>query len=597
MNEQEILDRAKQYIAEEKDESFRKEVEELVAGKDKPGAMEELEDRFYRSLEFGTGGLRGIMGGGTNRMNTLNISKATQGLANYIIKAFPEEAKAGTLSACIAYDSRNNHDKFSDITARVFAANGIKAYLFTGMRPTPELSYAIRILGCKTGVVVTASHNPPKYNGYKAYWADGAQVVEPHDKGIIDEVNAVKEAKLISREEAVKQGKLVLIDKEVDEKFQSMIKAELYRPELIKEKASSVKVVYTPLHGTGAMHVEKVLGDLGLNVITVPEQREGDGNFPTVEKPNPEEAPALKMAVDLAKKEKADVVMATDPDADRFGTAFPDKDGNFVLVSGNQMGALLADYVLLSKKEFNKMPATPVLIRSIVTSPFVDAISKSYNVAVKEVLTGFKWIAFEEGEMEKAGKEHYVFGLEESYGYLVETACRDKDGVSAAAMCAEMTLYWASRGKSLLERLNDLYKTHGYFEDRAISKYFEGVSGPKIMDGIMTKLRTEGLRTLGGKKVLKIRDVQESVEFDPANPSARNSIPWPKSNVLQFFLEGGTIVSARPSGTEPKIKFYVNSVTPVASASDDSLAAAKKDAAQLCDKICEEINAVLNAAK
>ncbi len=597
MNEQEILDRAKQYIAEEKDESFRKEVEELVAGKDKPGAMEELEDRFYRSLEFGTGGLRGIMGGGTNRMNPLNISKATQGLANYIIKAFPEEAKAGTLSACIAYDSRNNHDKFSDITARVFAANGIKAYLFTGMRPTPELSYAIRILGCKTGVVVTASHNPPKYNGYKAYWADGAQVVEPHDKGIIDEVNAVKEAKLISREEAVKQGKLVLIDKEVDEKFQSMIKAELYRPELIKEKASSVKVVYTPLHGTGAMHVEKVLGDLGLNVITVPEQREGDGNFPTVEKPNPEEAPALKMAVDLAKKEKADVVMATDPDADRFGTAFPDKDGNFVLVSGNQMGALLADYVLLSKKEFNKMPANPVLIRSIVTSPFVDAISKSYNVAVKEVLTGFKWIAFEEGEMEKVGREHYVFGLEESYGYLVETACRDKDGVSAAAMCAEMTLYWTSKGKSLLERLNDLYKTHGYFEDRAISKYFEGVSGPKIMDGIMTKLRTEGLKTLGGKKVLKIRDVQESVEFDPANPSAKNSIPWPKSNVLQFFLEGGTIVSARPSGTEPKIKFYVNSVTPVASASDDSLAAAKKDAAQLCDKICQEINAVLNAAK
>ena len=597
MNEQEILDRAKQYIAEEKDESFRKEVEELVAGKDKPGAMEELEDRFYRSLEFGTGGLRGIMGGGTNRMNPLNISKATQGLANYIIKAFPEEAKAGTLSACIAYDSRNNHDKFSDITARVFAANGIKAYLFTGMRPTPELSYAIRILGCKTGVGVTASHNPPKYNGYKAYWADGAQVVEPHDKGIIDEVNAVKEAKLISREEAVKQGKLVLIDKEVDEKFQSMIKAELYRPELIKEKASSVKVVYTPLHGTGAMHVEKVLGDLGLNVITVPEQREGDGNFPTVEKPNPEEAPALKMAVDLAKKEKADVVMATDPDADRFGTAFPDKDGNFVLVSGNQMGALLADYVLLSKKEFNKMPANPVLIRSIVTSPFVDAISKSYNVAVKEVLTGFKWIAFEEGEMEKVGREHYVFGLEESYGYLVETACRDKDGVSAAAMCAEMTLYWTSKGKSLLERLNDLYKTHGYFEDRAISKYFEGVSGPKIMDGIMTKLRTEGLKTLGGKKVLKIRDVQESVEFDPANPSAKNSIPWPKSNVLQFFLEGGTIVSARPSGTEPKIKFYVNSVTPVASASDDSLAAAKKDAAQLCDKICQEINAVLNAAK
>ena len=284
MEEKEILERAAKYIAEEKDDSFRKEVEDLVAKKD----MAELEDRFYQSLEFGTGGLRGVMGGGTNRMNTLNISKATQGLANYLIKAFPEEAKNGTLSACVAYDSRHNHDKFSDITARVFAANGIKAYLFTSLRPTPELSYAIRILGCKTGVVVTASHNPPQYNGYKAYWDDGAQVVEPHDKGIIDEVNAVKEVKLIEKDEAVKSGKIVLIDKEIDDKFQAMIKSNLYRPELIKEKASSVKVVYTPLHGTGAMHVEKVLGDLGLNVITVPEQREGNGDFPTVEKPNPE---------------------------------------------------------------------------------------------------------------------------------------------------------------------------------------------------------------------------------------------------------------------------------------------------------------------
>ncbi len=597
MNQNEIIDLAKKYIAEEKDESFRKEVEELVAKKDDAEAMKELEDRFYQSLEFGTGGLRGVMGGGTNRMNTLNISKATQGLANYLIKAFPEEAKKGTLSACIAFDSRRNHDKFSDITARVFAANGIKAYLFTGMRPTPELSFAIRTLGCKTGVVVTASHNPPKYNGYKAYWADGAQVVEPHDKGIIDEVNAVTEVKLIDKEEAVKAGKIVLIDKEIDDKFQAMIKSNLYRPELIKEKASSVKVVYTPLHGTGAMHVEKVLGDLGLNVITVPEQREGDGNFPTVEKPNPEEAPALKMAVDLAKKEKADVVMATDPDADRFGTAFPDKNGNYVLVSGNQMGALLADYVLLSKKEFGKMPANPVLIRSIVTSPFVDSIAKSYGVKPQECLTGFKWIAFDEGEMEKKGVEHYAFGLEESYGYLVETEVRDKDGISAAAMCAEMTLYWASKGKSLLERLNDMYKQHGYFEDRAISKYFEGITGPGIMKGIMTKLRTEGLKTLGGKKVLKIRDVQQSIEFDPANPSAKTPYGLPKSNVLQFFLEGGTIVSARPSGTEPKIKFYINSVTPVAGANDAGLEAARKEAGVLCDNISKEIQAVLNAAK
>ncbi|HBG65599.1 MAG TPA: phospho-sugar mutase [Treponema sp.] len=593
MEENEILARAKQYIAEEKDDAFRKEVEDLVAAKD----IKELEDRFYQSLEFGTGGLRGVMGGGTNRMNTLNISKATQGLANYIIKAFPAEAKAGTLSACIAYDSRHNHDKFSDITARVFAANGIKAYLFTSLRPTPELSFAIRTLGCKTGVVVTASHNPPQYNGYKAYWEDGSQVVEPHDKGIIEEVNAVREAKLIDREQAIKEGKIVLIDKEIDEKFQEMIKKQLFRPELIKEKAGSVKVVYTPLHGTGGMHVKKVLGDLGLNVTVVPEQAEPDGNFPTVEKPNPEEAPALKMSVDLATKIKADVVMATDPDADRFGTAFPDKDGKFVLVSGNQMGALLADYVLLSKKEFNKMPANPVLIRSIVTSPFVDQVAKNYGVKVKECLTGFKWIAYDEAQMEKEGKEHYAFGLEESYGYLVETEVRDKDGVSAAAMCAEMTLYWASKGKSLLDRLNDMYKQYGYFEDRAISKYFPGISGPGIMKGIMTKLREEGLRTLGGKKVVKIRDVQQSVEFDPASPAAKTALPWPKSNVLQFFLEGGTIVSARPSGTEPKIKFYINSTVPVAAASDAALDAAKKDADALCNKISAEIQAVLDAAK
>lgn len=593
MNEKEILERAKKYIAEEKDESFRNEVEELVA----KGDMKELEDRFYQSLEFGTGGLRGIMGGGTNRMNTLNISKATQGLASYVLKAFPAEAKAGSLSAVIAYDSRHNHEKFSDIAARVFAANGIKAYLFTGMRPTPELSFAIRALGCKTGVVVTASHNPPAYNGYKAYWEDGAQVVEPHDKGIIDEVNAVSEVKTVSREEGIAQGKIVLIDKEIDEKFQAMAKAQLFRPSLIKEKASSVKVVYTPLHGTGAMHVEKVLGDLGLRVITVPEQREGNGDFPTVEKPNPEEAPALKMAVELARKEKADVVMATDPDADRFGTAFPDKDGGFVLVTGNQMGALLADYVLLSKKEFGKMPQNPVLVRSIVTSPFCDAVAKSHGVAARECLTGFKWIARVEGDMEAEGREHYAFGLEESYGYLVETETRDKDGVSAAAMCAEMTLYWASEGKSLLDHLNDLYKRLGYFEDRSINKYFPGVSGPAIMNGIMKKLRDEGLKTLGGRRVEKIRDIQRGVSFDPLNPGATSPVGFPKSNVLQFFLEGGTIVSARPSGTEPKIKFYVNSRVPVAAPTDEALASARSEAGALCDRIEAQIKAVLDAAK
>lgn len=593
MDQKEILEHAKQYIAEEKDERFRKEVEDLVAKND----IKELEDRFYETLEFGTGGLRGIMGGGTNRMNTLEINKATQGLANYVIKAFPAKAKKGGLSAVIAYDSRRNSDVFAEATARIFAANGIKAYLFTSLRPTPELSFAIRTLKAQTGVVVTASHNPPQYNGYKAYWDDGAQVIEPHDEGIIKEVNAVTTVKTMSKDEAVKKGLLVLIDKEIDEKFWAMTKKQLFRPKLIKEHAKDIKVVYTPLHGTGAMHVEKVLGDLGLEVITVPEQRKPDGAFPTVEKPNPEEAPALKLAVALGEKEKADVVMATDPDADRFGTAFPGSDGKFVLVSGNQMGALLCEYVLLSRKELKKMPEKPACIRSIVTSPFVDAICKKYHVKLIECLTGFKWIAAVEALFEKDKSFNYVFGLEESYGYKVEKEVMDKDGVSAAAMCAEMTLYWRNKGVTLLEHLQDMYKKYGYFEDRAISKYFPGITGKNVMNGIMAKLRKEGLKKLGGKKVLKIRDVEQSIIYDPAHPEKKTKLKLPKSNVLQFFLDGGTIVSARPSGTEPKIKFYVNCCQPVTADTDKALAAAKKKAGELCDKIAAEINAVLDAAK
>lgn len=589
MEESEIVAKAKEYIAQEQDPQFRGEVEELL--KDVKGNFKELEDRFYQSLEFGTAGLRGIMGGGTNRMNPLNVSKATQGLANYLIKAFPKEAKDGTLSACIAYDSRHNHEKFSDITACVFAANGIKAYLFTGMRPTPELSYAILQLGCKTGVVVTASHNPPQYNGYKAYWEDGAQVTPPHDKGIIDEVNSVKEVKTMDKAQAVKEGKIVLIDKEIDEKYDAMVKSNLYRPELIKEKASSVKVVYTPLHGTGAMHVEKVLGDLGLNVITVPEQREGNGDFPTVEKPNPEEAPALNMAIALAKKENADIVIATDPDADRLGTAFPDGKGNYVLVTGNQMGVLLADYIFLSKKEFNRMPENPYLVRSIVTAPMVDKVAEYYGVKVEECLTGFKWIASVAQKMEREGYGHYAFGYEESYGYLIETEVRDKDGVSAAAMCAEMTLYWASKGKSLLDRMNELYKMFGIYEEAQINQYFPGISGPGIMKGIMSKLRTEGLKTLGGKKVLKINDIQESVSFNPENPSQKTAINLPKSNVLQFFLDGGTKVCARPSGTEPKIKFYINATVP----SGEDFEKSKQEAKDFAQKIKDELQAFIDA--
>ncbi len=580
MDNAEILKRAKEYIAEEKDKRFSKEIEDLIAKED----FKELEDRFYQTLEFGTGGLRGIMGGGTNRMNTLEINKATQGLANYLNKAYPDKAKAGTLSAVIAYDSRNNSDVFAEATACIFAANGIKAYLFTSLRPTPELSYAIKQLKANTGVVVTASHNPRMYNGYKVYWDNGAQIVPPHDAGIIEEVNKVDSIKTVSKEEGIASGKIVLIDKEIDEKFWEMCKAQLFRPELIKAKAKDVRIVYTPLHGTGGVHVNKVLSDLGLNVITVPEQAKPDGNFPTVEKPNPEEKNALTLAVELAKKENADGVMATDPDADRFGTAFPDKNGNWVLLTGNQMGALLMDYIFLSRKEFGKMPTNPACVRSIVTSPFGDYICKKYNVTMLDCLTGFKWIAAVEDDFEKTGEYNYIFGLEESYGYKVEKEVMDKDGISAAAMCAEMILYWRSQGKGLLERLDELWKEYGYFEDRAISQNFPGQTGQQTMKNMMASMRSNPPATLGGEKVIKVRDLL-------------NDAKLPKSNVLQFYLESGTIVSARPSGTEPKIKFYINSMVPAGNGSDAWLVEAKDKACKLCDGITSDIQKIIDQAK
>ncbi len=589
MDRTDILSRAKAYLAVEKDEHFASEVRALIDKDD----ISELEDRFYQNLEFGTGGLRGVIGGGTNRMNTHVINRATQGLANYFIKTFPDKASKGSLSAVVAYDSRRFSDVFAEATALIFAANGFKTYLFTGLRPTPELSFAIRTLGCDTGVVVTASHNPPQYNGYKAYWNDGAQVTEPHDALIIDEVNAVSDVKTLSKEAAVASGRLVLIDSEIDEKYWAMVKGKLFRPELIRERAKEVKIVYTPLHGTGAMHVERVLGDLGLKVITVPEQGKPDGNFPTVAYPNPEEAAALKMAVDLAEREKADVVMATDPDADRFGSAVPGPDGKFVLISGNQMGALLADYICLSRKETGTMPGNPAMIRSIVTSAFSDRIAASYGVKTVECLTGFKWIAAVMAGFECDGSGEYVFGFEESYGYNVETEVRDKDGVSAAAMCAEMTLYWRSRGKGLLDRLNELYSEHGYFEEKSISKAFPGATGGATMKALMTRLRSEGLSALGGKRVIRIRDVGERVEFDPATPARKTAIELPSSNVLQFYLEDGSVVSARPSGTEPKIKFYISCPVPVTK----GLAEAKGTAAALISSIESEIRAVLDSAK
>jgi phosphoglucomutase len=593
MEKNAIIERAKDYIAKEKDANFRAEVEKLLA-EDlnlQSESGKELEDRFYRDLEFGTGGLRGVIGGGYNRMNTLVVKSATQGLASYLIKAFPEKAAAGKLSAVIAFDSRHYSAEFAEAAALIFAGNGIKAWLFSSLRPTPELSFAIRFLKCDTGIVVTASHNPPKYNGYKAYWNDGSQVVPPHDIGIINEVNNVKTIKEISRQEALDKGLLKIIDKEVDEPYQAMVKSRLFRPDLIKAKAGEVKIVYTPLHGTGAMHVEKVLGDLGLKVITVPEQREGNGDFPTVSFPNPEEAAALDMAIKLGTMEKADVVMATDPDADRFGVAVPNGAGGFTLVSGNQMGVLLADYIFLSLKELGKLPANAAMINSVVTTGMQKRVAEYYGAGCFQCLTGFKWIAdvmrkWENGEnFGGAGAKNFVFGTEESYGYLVETEVRDKDGVSAAALTAEMTLYWRSKGKSLLDRLDELYKICGYWQEMGISKYFQGPEGPGIMKGIMDKYRSSPPSTLGGIKITKVRDLEKGVDG------------LPPSDVLQFYLEDGTIVSARPSGTEPKIKFYATCCaeagTSSAASRGNGLEAAKAEAARKLEAIKKDIRAVI----
>jgi len=571
-----IIERAKDYIAREHDAGFRAEVEKLLAGADD----KELEDRFYRDLEFGTGGLRGVIGGGYNRMNTLVVKSATQGLATYLIKAFPAKAAEGKLSAVIAFDSRHYSAEFAEAAALIFAANGIKTWLFSGLRPTPELSFAIRHLGCDTGIVVTASHNPAQYNGYKAYWNDGSQVIPPHDTGIIDEVNNVKTLKEISRQEALDKGLLKIVDKEVDEPYQAMVKSRLFRPDLIKAKAGEVKIVYTPLHGTGAMHVEKVLGDLGLKVITVPEQREGNGDFPTVSFPNPEEAAALDLAIKLGTKEKADVIMATDPDADRFGVAVPNKQGSFTLVTGNQMGVLMGDYIFLSLRELGKLPSNAAMVNTIVTTGMQKRVAQMYNVECFECLTGFKWIAdnMRKWESGKDGAKTFVFGTEESYGYLVETEVRDKDGVSAAAITAELTLYWRSKGKSLLDRLDELYQSCGYWQEMGISKYFQGPQGPQIMKGIMDKYRSNPPKTLGGIDVVKTRDLEKGADG------------LPPSDVLQFFLSDGTVVSARPSGTEPKIKFYASCCAEVGAGGLD---AAKAEAARKLDAIKKDIRSVI----
>ena len=542
-----LREKAAEYLTLEENEYFRADMQKAIDS----GDESELSDRFYTELSFGTGGLRGVIGGGYNRMNPYTVRKATQGLADYI----NEKTEAG--SVVIAYDSRNFSDTFSKEAALTLCANGIKVKLFSSLRPTPELSFAVRELGATAGIVVTASHNPPEYNGYKVYWADGGQITPPHDSGIIAKVQAVaKPAPAMGESEAVESGMLEYIDSEIDDKYVSMVSRYFLNPDLLREKGSKLKVVYTPLHGTGTMLVEKILGSLGVEVVTVPEQREPDGNFPTVDYPNPEEASAMKLALELGKKQGADLVLGTDPDADRLGIAVPDANGEFVLLSGNQLGCLLGDYIFSELKRQDKMPDSPVLIKTIVTTELQRLIGESFGAEVIDVLTGFKYIGEKIREFEQTG-QNYVFGGEESYGYLIETEVRDKDAVSAAVITAEMALFDRERGMSLLDHLKDIYSRYGYFEETLVSRTFKGQSGLQKIAGLMSGLRENPPQAIGLSDVAVIRDYKSGVEKYLIS-GEQDMIDLPSSNVLQFVLEDGTVVTARPSGTEPKIKFYAS---------------------------------------
>ena len=582
MDKKELKAKAEEYLQLEKNDYFRTEVEDLLSKED----WEDLNDRFYTELSFGTGGLRGVIGGGMNRMNPYTVAKATQGLAQYVVNNVPEEDR----KVVISYDSRHFSDLFAEQAALVFVGNGIKTWLFTSLRPTPELSYAVRKLGCAAGVMVTASHNPAEYNGYKVYWSDGGQITSPHDTGIISEVRSVTNIiNLADKKEALKSGMLTMVDKEVDDPYLDMVIAESLRPEMVQEKGKDLKVVYTPLHGCGTVPVETALSRMGIEVVTVKEQREPDGAFPTVDFPNPEITPAMQMALDYGVKEKADLVMGTDPDADRLGIAVPDGDG-YTLITGNQLGCLLTDYIFLSRKELEKMPPKPAFVNTIVTTDLQIKIAESYGAATFKVLTGFKFIGEKMREFEQDDSYQYIFGGEESYGFLVETDVRDKDAVSAATMTAEMALWNVAQGRTVLDHLKEIYEKFGYYEETLISQYFKGQSGQQIMDKLMADLRSEPPKTLGGIAVTEMKDYKDGTTRNLASGDMDTDIDLPSSNVIQFVLEDGSLVTARPSGTEPKIKFYAS----ICGEKGQALEDAKKAVAGKIKAIESDINTMID---
>ena len=516
----------------------------------------EIEDRFYKELEFGTAGLRGIIGAGTNRMNKYTVGKATQGLANYILEQKTEEK-----GVAISYDSRKMSKEFSMQTALILAANGIKSYLFENLRPVPELSFAVRKLGCTAGIMITASHNPPKYNGYKVYWEDGAQIVAPRDKEIIAKVRAVEnfsEIKEMPQKEAEEKGLLNFIGKEMDDKYIEKLKSLILNPEIVKEQGKKIKVVYTPLHGTGNMVAERLLKEIGIeNLYVVPEQKYPDGNFPTVDYPNPEDPKAFSLALELAKKVDADVVLATDPDADRLGIYAKDsKTGEYKNYTGNMSALLIAEYRISQMKEKNILPKNGMIITTIVSSNLTRAIGEYYNLKVYEVLTGFKNIGAIMRKAEENRDEKYVFGFEESYGCLIGDYARDKDGIAAVMALCEAACYCMSKGETLWDQMINIYKKYGYYKEEQVSIVREGAEGAEEIKQIMTNTRNKDIEKIGKYKVLKFKDIEKDVEKDMATGNITKT-GLPKSNVLYYELEDNNWCCIRPSGTEPKIKLYM----------------------------------------
>ncbi|MBQ4259364.1 MAG: phospho-sugar mutase [Lachnospiraceae bacterium] len=532
------------------DESTKKELLEIADN------QAEIEDRFYKELEFGTGGLRGVIGAGTNRMNLYTVRKASQGLANYILKQGTADK-----GVAIAYDSRRMSPEFADEAALCMAANGIKAYVFESLRPTPELSFAVRKLGCTAGIVVTASHNPPEYNGYKVYWEDGAQVTAPKDKEIIEEVQSIKDyhtVKTMDKNAAMAAGLYQVLGAEIDDAYMEELKKQIIHPEVIAQVANDLKIVYTPLCGTGNIPARRILKELGFqHVYVVPEQENPDPNFTTLDYPNPEDPKAFTYALRLAKEKDADIVLATDPDADRLGVYAKDtKTGEYVSFTGNMSGMLLAEYILREKTATGTMPENPALVTTIVTTNMTYPITKAYGVKLIEVLTGFKFIGEQIKWFEQTGSNHYVFGLEESYGCLAGTHARDKDAIVAVMCLCEVAAYCKSQGKTLWDMMLETYEKYGYYKESQYTITLKGIDGSKQIAEIMEKLRQNPPKAFGDRKVLTFRDYQLDRVVD-METGAEKPTGLPKSNVLYFELPEDAWCCARPSGTEPKIKFYM----------------------------------------